>query len=323
MTQPAAHRIAPCRIALVSRLSDAAEAGWLARLRALLPDERIDSLRTLDAAACAEVEIAVVANPDPADIARLPNLRWIHSLWAGVERIVAELPDLAVPLVRLVDPELARTMAEAVLAWTLYLFRDMPAYAASQRAHRWQPLDYRRPEAVTVGILGLGELGRAAAGRLNAAGFRVCGWNRSARAVEGVECHSGPGGLAHVLGQSDIAVCLLPLTAETRHLLNAERLALLPRGAQLINFARGPIVDTQALTHALDAGAMKHAVLDVFETEPLPAPSALWDHPAITVLPHISAPTDPETAAAIVAGNIGRYRAEGVLPATVDLRRGY
>lgn len=318
MTHPA-----PCRIALVSRLSDEAETGWLDRLRALLPEERIESLRALDATGCAGVEIAVVANPDPADIARLPNLRWIHSLWAGVERIMAEVPDLSVPLVRLVDPELARTMAEAVLAWTLYLFRDMPAYAQNQRAHLWHPLDYRRPETVTVGILGLGELGRAAAARLNAAGFRVCGWNRSARAVEGVECHSGPGGLAHVLGQSDIAVCLLPLTAETRALLNAERLALLPRGAQLINFARGPIVETDALIAALDTGAMKHAVLDVFATEPLPPASALWDHPAITVLPHISAPTDPETAAVLVAGNIGRYRAEGVLPATVDPGRGY
>lgn len=311
-------------ITLVTRLSEAEEMAWCERLRTVLPGETVMRLCDLSPEARARAEIAIVANPDPADLAALPQLRWVHSLWAGVERLVAELPDgFRPPLVRLVDPELARTMAEAVLAWTYYLFRDMPAYARQQRAHDWHQHVYRRPETVTVGILGLGALGAAAAGRLLGAGFRVAGWSRSPKALPGVACLSGDSGLRDLLAQSDILVCLLPLTAETRGLLNAERLALLPRGAQLINFGRGPIVDTGALLGALGSGALGHAVLDVFEREPLDQASPLWDHPGVTVLPHVSAPTDPESAALIVAGNIRRWRETGTLPATVDFVRGY
>lgn len=311
-------------IALVTRLSDAAEEGWLRRLSALLPHERIVSHRALAPEDRAAVRIAIVANPDPAHLADLPNLAWVHSLWAGVERLVAELPaDFSAPVVRLVDPELGRTMAEAALAWTYYLFRDMPAYARQQRAHLWQQRPYRRPGSVTVGVLGLGALGAAAAARLQGAGFAVQGWSRSPKALPGIPCHSGEDGLETLLRTSEIVVCLLPLTAQTRQLLDARLLALLPEGAALINFARGPVIDTPALLAALDRGALGHAVLDVFDQEPLPGESPLWDHPSVTVLPHVSAPTDPESAAEIVAANIRGWRATGALPATVDFARGY
>ncbi len=127
--------------------------------------------------------IAIVANPDPAEVALLPNLAWIHSLWAGVERLVRDLGANGVPIVRLVDPELARTMAEAVLAWTYYLQRDMPAYRRQQEAGTWRPLAYRPPGATMVGILGLGTLGGAAAERLVGAGFKVAAWSRSPKVV--------------------------------------------------------------------------------------------------------------------------------------------
>ena len=224
---------------------------------------------------------------------------------------------------RLIDPQLSRTMAEAVLAWTYYLFREMPAYAKFQREHVWQQLAYRRPEQVTIGLLGLGALGAASAARLKEAGFNVIGWSRSAKSLAGVETFHGEEGLNRLLSRSDILVCLLPLTSETKGLLNRDRLSKLPGDASLINFARGPVVVDGDLIEALDSGALKHAVLDVFDIEPLPAGNALWDHPAITVLPHISAPTDRETAAAIVAGNILTYRSTGALPTTVDLERGY
>jgi glyoxylate/hydroxypyruvate reductase A len=310
-------------IALVTRMTADVEQLWLTALSQKLPGETIIPFRDLDEASREKVDIAIVANPDPADIAQLRGLKWIHSVWAGVERLVGELGESRLPIVRLVDPQLSRTMAEAVLAWTYYLFRDMPAYAQFQRHHVWQQLAYRRPEQVTVGLLGLGALGAASAARLKEAGFNVIGWSRAAKSLEGVETFHGEQGLDLLLSRSEILVCLLPLTGETKGLLDGARLSMLPKGASLINFARGPIVVTDALIAALGSGAMKHAVLDVFDVEPLPADDAVWDHPAITVLPHISAPTDRETAAAIVAGNILNYRETGVLPPTVDLARGY
>ncbi|RHZ99328.1 glyoxylate/hydroxypyruvate reductase A [Cereibacter sphaeroides] len=311
------------RIALVTRLSPEAEAHWAGHLARALPGERIDSFRDLSPAERAEVDIAIVANPDPADLAELPNLVWVHSLWAGVERLVSELGHLARPIVRLVDPELARTMAEAALAWTYYLFRDMPAYAAQQRARVWKGLPYKRPERTKVGVLGLGELGAAAALRLRDAGFDVHGWSRSPKEIAGVTCHAGEETLERMLGQVEILVCLLPLTGATRGLLDARRLACLPEGAQIINFARGPILDSAALIEALDSGRIGHAVLDVFEVEPLPEASPFWGHPKVTVLPHISAATDPETASAIVGAHVADYRAKGRIPPSVDLTRGY
>lgn len=311
------------KIALVTRISPDGEQVWLDRLSAAMPGEDIRAFSTLTPEERAAVEIAIVANPDPADLAALPGLVWVHSLWAGVERLVAELGDFRPPIVRLVDPELARTMSEAALAWVYYVFRDMPLYAAQQRAAQWVQHPYRRPDRTTVGVLGLGELGAASAARLLDAGFNVAGWSRSPKELPGVTCRSGEDGLAGTLAASDILLCLLPLTGETRNLLDARRLALLPRGTKLINFARGPIIDTAALMAALDRGDLGHAVLDVFEVEPLPADSPLWRHPAITVLPHISAATDPDTATLIVAANIAAYRADGTLPATVDMRRGY
>lgn len=311
------------RIALVTRLSPEAEAAWLGHLQAVLPQERIGAFRSLTEAERAQVDIAIVANPDPADLADLPNLVWVQSLWAGVERLVSELGDFKSPIVRLVDPELGRTMAEAALAWTYYLFRDMPAYAAQQRAVEWHQLSYKRPSRKTVGVLGLGELGTAAARRLQDAGFDVAGWSRSEKTIPGIPCHHGDAGLSDLLARSEIIVCLLPLTAQTRGLLGAARLAELPQGAEIINFARGPIIDTPALLAALDAGQIKHAVLDVFDVEPLPQASPFWAHPRVTVLPHISAATDPESAAAIVAAHITGYRRDGTIPQAVDLSRGY
>src|SRR3954452_10772264 len=171
-------------IALVTRLDQAEEDAWLAALAAAMPDETLVPLRSLDRSQRTRVDIAVVANPDPADISALPNLALVHSLWAGVERLVSELGPSAPPIVRLVDPELARTMSEAVLAWTYYLQRDMPAYAAQQHERVWRQLSYRRPSDITVGLIGLGALGSASARRLTDAGFRVLGWSRSPKSCQ-------------------------------------------------------------------------------------------------------------------------------------------
>lgn len=296
---------------------------WRAALQAAMPLERIVALESLDDHARAACEFAIVANPDTRDLATLPQLKWVHSVWAGVERLVEDLQHSPVEIVRLVDPQLAQTMAEAVLAWTLYLHRDMPRYARQQAAGQWLEHDYVRPQEKTVALLGLGELGLASAARLLAAGFQVSGWSRSRKAVPGVQCFAGDEELPALLTGADILVCLLPLTPQTRDMLDAPMLAHLKPGAALINFARGAIIDDHALRAALDSGQLAHAVLDVFREEPLPAAQWQWQHPQVTVLPHISGPTNRRTAAAIVAANVSRYRATGALPLVVDKQRSY
>jgi glyoxylate/hydroxypyruvate reductase A len=304
--------------------ADYAKTGqWIAALQQAMPQEQIVAFNTLSEQQRQSCQLAIVANPDPADILRLPQLVWLHSVWAGVERLLADLANSDLKIVRLVDPQLADTMAEAVLAWVLYLHRDMPAYARQQKQNLWQPRDYIKPQDKTVSLLGLGALGEAAALRLLAAGFKVNGWSRSKKNLKHVTCFGGLDELPQMLSQTDILVCLLPLTADTRGLLNAATLAYLPKGAALINFARGAIIEDAALLAALDSQQLSHAVLDVFSQEPLPVEQAYWQHPQVTVLPHISAPTDLATAAAIVAGNIARYRKNGQLPNSVDSLRGY
>ena len=310
-------------IAFVSRMNAETEAVWKHALRAAMPQEEILAFSELTNEQRRAVNFAIVANPDPADIAALPGLTWIHSLWAGVERLVLELGDKAPPIVRLKDPELSRVMAEAVLAWTYYLQRDMPAYRDNQQKTLWQEFDYRHPREMTIGLLGLGALGTAAAERLRHAGFNVAGWSRSAKAIGGVETLTGDDGLQTLLEKSDILVCLVPLTDATRGLLDAGRLAAMKNGAALINFARGAVIIAEDLIAALDSGRLSHAVLDVFEQEPLPVSSAFWQHPKVTVLPHISAPTSRESSARIVAGNVYTWRETGTLPETVDMARGY
>ncbi|WP_029064714.1 glyoxylate/hydroxypyruvate reductase A [Labrenzia sp. DG1229] len=267
--------------------------------------------------------VAIVANPDPADVAALPNLVWVQSLWAGVERLTAELPRDGPLIVRLADPQMADTMSEAVLAWTLYVHRDMPRYMHQQRDKVWQEQLLKTPQERTVGVLGLGKLGSASAQRLSANGFRVLGWSRSEKTRDGIICFHGKEGLFNLLGQSDIVVVLVPLTSETRGMLSSEELNGCKRGAAIINFARGPILDVDALMAALDRGHLSHAVLDVFDEEPLTPESPLWQHDKVTVLPHISAPTITGAASMIVARNIQAYLESGRVPQHIDRMQGY
>ena len=267
--------------------------------------------------------VAIVANPDPAQVAALPNLVWVQSLWAGVERLMTELPADGPLIVRLTDPQMAETMSEAVLAWTLYLHRDMPRYMAQQRQKIWHGHALKTPQEKTVGVLGIGKLGGVTAQRLQANGFKVMGWSRSPRTLQDVDCFSGPDGLETVLGRSDIVILLMPLTAETINMIGTAELALMKPGASIINFARGPILNEDALLKALDHGPLGHAVLDVFNEEPLPAEHPFWSHKKVTVLPHISAPTITSTASKIVAENIARFLADGTVPESVDRERGY
>ena len=296
---------------------------WCQSLQAALPDETIVLFEALSDLQRQQATIAIVANPEPEQLAQLPNLAWVQSLWAGVERIIPLFEHRQTQLVRLIDPMLAETMAEAVLTWTLYLHRKMHRYQAQQRRQHWQPLDYQPAEATRVGILGLGELGQASAHRLQQNKFQVSGWSRTEKQLANIDCRHGEQGLQQLLQRSDILICLLPLTAQTRQLLNKETLAHCKAGACLVNFARGAIIDDQALLQQLDTDQLEHAVLDVFATEPLPSTHRYWQHPKVSVLPHISAPTSRASACQVVSRNIQRFRATGDLPSPVDLKRGY
>lgn len=310
-------------IAFINHYSEKNRERWLQSLRQALPEQLILPLQTLSPEQREQVQIAIVANPNVADSDSLPNLLWVHSLWAGVEQILPVTHARNVPLVRMQDPKMAANMAQAVLTWVLYLHRDMPAYLRQQQQQRWKQHYLTDAKDRRIGILGLGNMGMSAAEALKQQGFDVIGWSRRQKHLDTIPCYSGEQGLEAMLQLTDILLILLPQTPDTQGLMNAKRLALLPKGAQLINFARGPIVEEQALLDALNNEHLKHAVLDVFDVEPLPETHPYWLHPNVTVLPHITAPTDRHTAAQIVADNIRCYLDSGVLPETVSAGLGY
>jgi glyoxylate/hydroxypyruvate reductase len=299
------------------------EGLWLEALRAASPALDIVAGSALTAEQKQAAKVAILANPDPVKLNELPNLIWVHSLWAGVEKLMPLVAGRDLKVARLVDDVLTQTMSEAVLAWTLYLHRDMPRYRAQQSARQWQQWPVPRPQERKIGVLGLGELGAASASRLATNGFDVLGWSRSQKSVPSVTCFSGEAGLEAILAQSDIVVVLLPATPETMGLLNGHRLGQMKAGASLINFARGAILDHDALVAQLNTGQLAHAVLDVFVIEPLPTDSPLWVHPKITILPHISAPTNKESAAMQVTHAVEAWFANGSLPPFVEVGRGY
>ena len=214
-------------------------------------------------------------------------------------------------------------MSEAVLSWVLYLHRDMHFYQVQQNKRVWKESDYIKPSKKVVSFIGLGELGVASATKLIQNNFNVCGWSRGKKNISKVKSFTGEFGLKKMLKQTDILVCLIPLTRKTKYLLNHKTLSYLKRGASIINFARGSIINEQHLIKHLNSRKIKHAVLDVFEKEPLPKKSLLWKHKNITILPHISAKTDLETASDIVIKNIICFRRGNKKLKFVNKIRGY
>lgn len=253
------------------------------------------------------------------DLSPYRNARLVQSLWAGVERIVTN-PTLTQPLARMVDPGLARGMAEYCTGWALRAHLGMDGYAQDGEWRNGQvpPLAGQR----SVTILGMGALGRAVATMLRPVGFQLNGYSASGLPIDGVKIFSG-GALDRALQNAEILICLLPDTPQTRELLDARRLARLPKGAWIINAGRATLIDDQALIAGLDSGHIGHAVLDVFRDEPLPPSHPFWSHPAITVTPHIAAETRPETAAPVVTENLRRAVSGRPILNLVDREKGY
>ena len=295
-------------IFLTGRFDDGERDQWLALLRTELPGEHI----VVEHADAAGADIAIVANPATGALQGLPKLRLIQSLWAGVERLLADasIPP-QVPIARMVDPAMNEAMAETALWAVLSLQRDFVDYARQQAAAQWLAHPQRRADEFPVLVLGRGQMGSAVARRLAANGFPVTAWG------------SRDGVLPPLLGGAAVVINLLPLTAATQGLFNGSTLAAMRPGASLVNLARGGHVVEADLLAALDAGHLRHAVLDVFLQEPLPVAHRFWSHPKVTLLPHVAAATDARSAAAVVAANLRRFRAGMPVEHAVDRSRGY
>ena len=304
----------------------------------LLP-EQIGPWSSAIAEAIRELDVEIAAEGTPADqidylvynidsgltdFRPFTRLRAILNSWAGVEAIVGKLEWPAhVPFCRMVEDGLTLGMTDYLVAHTMRYHIDIDRAIRQSTEATWEkwlpPLARDR----TVGILGLGALGQAAANALHGLDFRLIGWSRTPRDLPGIDCHFGQEGLQHVLERAEILILILPLTPATTNVLNARTLAMLPRGACVINAGRGALIDDAALLDALDHGQVGHATLDVFRTEPLPAESPYWRHANVTVTPHIAAETRPETAARAIAEQIARDIAGEPLKHVVDPARGY
>ena len=260
----------------------------------------------------------------PDDIATtFPNLKLIFSVGAGVDQFDPSKLPADIPLIRMLEPGITESMLDYVTMAVLALHRDLVHFIAQQREQVWRELRITPAAKRRVGVMGLGLLGQAVLARLKMFGFPLAGWSRSPRSIEGVTCYAGTNGLADFLAQSDILICLLPLTSETRGILNAELFERLPRGARLLNVGRGGHLIEADLIAALDRGVLAAAVLDVAEPEPLPAEHPFWSHPRILLTPHIASMTTPETAVEFVLDTIARHHRGEVLPGRVDRERGY
>jgi glyoxylate/hydroxypyruvate reductase A len=271
----------------------------------------------------ADVRYLVTWVPPDDIAATFPNLELVFSVGAGVDQFdITKLPP-HVPLVRMMEPGITDRMVEYACMSVLALHRDLVQFIAQQRDQVWRELPATYTSERCVGVMGLGLLGQAVLERLKSFGFSLSGWNRSPREIDGVTCYAGANALPDFLGQTDILVCLLPLTSETRGILNAKLFARLPRGARLLNVGRGGHLVEPDLIAALDSGVLSAAVLDVVEPEPLPASHPFWAHPRILLTPHIASTTKPETAVDYVLDTIARHRRGEALPGRVDLMRGY
>jgi glyoxylate/hydroxypyruvate reductase A len=294
---------------------------WLRRFKAELPDLEVrlwPQVGDRD-----EIEIAAVGSLPHGELARLPRLRMIASLFAGQDMLLGDpqLPD--VPIVRTDTAEGSWSMTETVLLHVLRHHRFLPLYQAQQQRREWKPLPRLRPRDTAVGIMGLGPLGLAAGKALRDYGFDVAGWVRRPREEPGIAVFHGQDQLGAFLARSMIIVNLLPPTPALRDVLNRESFARLPKGASIVNLGRGTHLVDADLIAALDSGQLGAATLDVFREEPLPEESPLWAHPRITIMPHVARRLEIDEIVPRIAENVRRLHAGRPLVNLVDRALGY
>jgi glyoxylate/hydroxypyruvate reductase A len=300
---------------------------WVDRLQKKMPGRKIVALgESFDRSA---VRYAVSWKHPAGSLVNLPNLSAIFSLGAGVDFLFNDdrLPD--VPIYRVVDADLTNRMSEYVVMHCLMLLRQTRRYEAQQKEILWDD-DRFQPAAadIRVGIMGMGELGQDAAHKLKMMGFQVAGWSRTPKQIDGVTTYSGETGLSEFLARTDILVVLLPLTPQTRGIIDERLIRGLAQDGRLdkpalINAGRGGLQKEAGILKMLNDGVLGHAVLDVFETEPLQRDSLLWTHPQVTVTPHNAAMSDPDAIGALVARQIAKLEAGQEPDYRVDRTRAY
>lgn len=253
----------------------------------------------------------------------LPNLQVLFALSAGVDQLDLDRLPTTLPVVRLLDPSITQGMCEYASFAVLSLHRDMLRYRQQQAERRWQahrlvPAQHRR-----VGVMGLGLQARHILTTLQTFGFALSGWARSEHHIAGVDCFAGEEQLPAFLGQCDIVLCVLPLTEQTKGILNRQLFQHLPKGAALINMGRGGHLVEEDLLEALASGQLSAAVLDVLEQEPATPDHPFWQHPQILLTPHIAAMTQPESAFSVLLENIRRHQRGESMLGQIDRKRSY
>lgn len=294
-------------------------------------DAELDVRAWPDTGRVEDIRYVLAWGPPLGVLKAFPNLELIISVGAGVDHLMKdpELPN--VPVVRYVDPDLTNRMVSYLVLHVLLHTRRMCEFLELQRARKWEYRGEPRAEDVRVGLMGLGVMGLATAQALKPLGFQLRGWSRSRKSIEGVECFAGQDGLGAFLAGTDILACTLPLTPETRGIINRDLLRKLSQhgrhsrmpGPVLINAGRGPLQVEADILAALEAGELYAASLDVFETEPLPQTSPLWSHPRVVITPHNAAESTPEAITRYMLRQIRRHQAGKPLENTVDRARGY
>ena len=276
-----------------------------------------------DAGEPKDIEYLAFMHPDFDKLPAFPNLKAMFSRSAGVESFVKHPKLPKVPLGKVEPSGGDPMMTEYVVMHVLRFHRDMPGYQAAQANKEWRRVPIVRPEQRRVGFLGFGMMAKAPALVLQSLGFKVSAWVRSPRPAAEVPLFHGSDQLERFLGQTDIAVCLLPLTPETEGIFCARTFAMMPRGAMLVNVGRGKHVVDKDLIAALDSGQLSYAALDALWPEPLPPESPLWLHPKVTIMPHVARRPTVAQLVTEVAANIHSLEAGGRLLQEVAVARGY
>jgi len=275
---------------------------WKRALRVHLPEREVIEYPIIPDVKA--IDYAIVWNHPKGDLRRYPNLKAVLSTGSGTEHFDRDTNLPNVPIVRLIDMAMADDMALYTLYWILHFQRQFETYRQQQSLQKWK----RHPSPITsdynICLLGLGAIGAIIAQKIANNGFKISGWSRSQKNLNGVTCLSGEEALPEALGMADIIVNCLPINTSTTGFLDYVKLSQMKAGAAIINISRGQIIEDDALLSFLDSGHISAAALDVFDQEPLPPGSPFWSHPKVHVTPHMSGATNPDTAAKIISQSI-------------------